>query len=104
MSYGTSGIAGIGIYNMNDLIKSISYDQSEIIQGILKLYCKDGVIDIDPTYSKGVFYKNNGIESPIHKYDLMPQIDGVKQANCIDLPFEDSEFNTIMFDPGLNCL
>lgn len=39
---------------MNPLIKSISYDEQEIIQWILKLHCKTP-IELDPTYSKGNF-------------------------------------------------
>lgn len=38
------------------VIKSISYDQHEIIKNIISLYCSDG-IELDTTYSKGLFYK-----------------------------------------------
>lgn len=33
------------------MVKSISYDQSEIIKDILQLHVPDKVIDCDPTYS-----------------------------------------------------
>ena len=49
------------------MISTISYDQEEIIKNIIQLYCPEG-IELDPTYSKGVFYKN--IEKPKHKFDL----------------------------------
>lgn len=79
------------------MIKSISYDEQEIIQNILKLHCK-GDIELDPTYSKGNFYKGN-FEEPKYKFDLYPQIDGVIKANAENLPLESESVNTIMFDP-----
>lgn len=44
------------------MIKSISSSQTEIIQSILELHVPNHIIDLDPTYSKGVFYKNNNIQ------------------------------------------
>lgn len=79
------------------LIKSISYNEEEIITSILKLHCKTA-IELDPTYSKGNFYKGI-IEAPKHKFDLYPQVEGVIKANAEDLPIEDNYINTIMFDP-----
>lgn len=82
---------------MEELVKSISYDEQEIIKWILKLHCKHP-IELDPTYSKGNFYKGNFSE-PKFKFDLYPQIEGVIKANAEDLPLEDDSINTIMFDP-----
>jgi hypothetical protein len=42
---------------MKNLISSISYDQGEIINNILRLHVPSYKIDCDPTYSKGNFYK-----------------------------------------------
>jgi SAM-dependent methyltransferase len=81
------------------MIKSISYNQSEIIQGILQLHVPQGYIDCDPTYSIGNFYKNTGINVPKYKYDIKPQTDDVIQADCRQLPLEDNSLNCIMFDP-----
>lgn len=81
------------------MIKSISYDQSEIINGILQLHVPQGYIDCDPTYSVGNFYKNTGIEQPKYKYDIEPQIQDVVQADCRQLPIENNSLNCIMFDP-----
>lgn len=78
------------------IIKSISYSQEEIIQWIMDLYCPDG-FELDPTYSKGVFYKK--LPSPKLKFDLAPQIEGVEKANCIDLPLGPESINSMMFDP-----
>ena len=84
------------VVEKKELIKSISYDQEEIIKWIMKLYCPDG-FDLDPTYSKGNFYKN--IKQPRFKYDLNPQLQDVKQADCTKLPFNNCSLNSIMFDP-----
>lgn len=79
-----------------NIIKSISYSQEEILNWIIQLYCPDG-FDLDPTYSKGVFYKN--IPEPRLKFDLNPQIAGVQQANCTNLPIETESLGSIVFDP-----
>lgn len=81
---------------MNKMIKSISYDQEEIIDNILKLHCMTD-IELDPCYSKGVFYKGI-IKEPAYKFDLFP-IDGVMYGDCRCMSFNDNKFNTIMFDP-----
>lgn len=82
-----------------ELIKSISYDQSEIIKWILKLHTKSQIIDCDPTYSKGNFYKNTGIEPPKYKFDINPQTEDTVQADARNLPLENESINTLMFDP-----
>ena len=82
-----------------ELIKSISYSQAEIINWILQLHSPTGKIDCDPTYSIGNFYKNTGIEEPLYKFDIKPQVDGVKYGDCRNLPIEDNSLNCIMFDP-----
>lgn len=38
------------------MIKTISYDQCEIIKNIIELFCQNG-IKLDLTYSIGNFYK-----------------------------------------------
>ena len=81
------------------MIKSISYSQEEIIKNILELHSKSGRIDCDPTYSKGYFYKDTGIEKPGYKFDINPQIEGVIEANAEKLPLSDCSLNTIIFDP-----
>jgi hypothetical protein len=81
----------------NDIIKTTSYDQQEIIRNIITLHCPQG-IDVDPTYSKGVFYKN-GIDQPRKKFDLYPQTDDTKKANAAALPLQDESETSIMFDP-----
>jgi tRNA G10 N-methylase Trm11 len=81
------------------MIKSISYDQSEIIKWILDLHVPEHKIDLDATYSKGNFYKNTGIEEPFFKFDINPQLPDVVLGDSRHLPLEDNSLNCIMFDP-----
>lgn len=81
------------------VVKSISYDQSEIIKDILQLHVPDKVIDCDPTYSIGNFYKNTGIEQPKYCFDINPQVSNVKFGDSRDLPLDDKSIKCIMFDP-----
>lgn len=82
-----------------DYVKSISYDQGQIIKDILKLHVKSGVIDCDPTYSLGNFYKNTGVDEPKYKFDILPQKEGVEFSDCRHLPLEDNSIECLMFDP-----
>ena len=79
-----------------DIIKSISYDQIEIIYNIIKLHCTCD-IELDPCYSRGNFYKT-GIKEPMYKFDINPS-GKIKYGDCRKLPFQDNTFHTIMFDP-----
>ena len=81
------------------LVKSVSYDQGEIIRNILKLYVPNRTIDCDPAYCIGSFYKNTGISAPRLKFDIKPQLEDVVQADCRSLPLEDDSLACIMFDP-----
>lgn len=81
------------------LVKSISYNQSEIIEGILKLHVPNKKIDIDTTYSKGYFYKKTGIEEPLYKFDIYPQVEGVKYGDSRKIPIENESVECEMFDP-----
>ena len=81
-----------------DVIKSISYDQQEIINNILYLYNKNNPIDFDPCYNIGSFYKNNIVKDPEIKSDINPTLPGVKKYDVRSLPFE-NQFKCIIFDP-----
>jgi hypothetical protein len=89
----------------DELIKSIGFDQNEILFNILKLYNNGEPLDCDPTYSKGGFY-NKSLQFPIAephiKFDVYPLGEDVQkiepfgkwdlkndsiQSICIDLPF-----------------
>ena len=79
------------------MIKTISYDQHEIISNIIKLHTGD--IELDPTYSTGNFYKNGKVKQPVHKLDLFPKSKNVKKSDANNLPFDNDSIKTIMFDP-----
>ena len=82
-----------------DVIKSISYSQTEIIRDILKLHVPQGFIDCDCTYSTGVFYRDGLVQEPKYKFDINPSIEGVEQADCRELPLKDASISCLMFDP-----
>lgn len=81
------------------MVKSISYDQSEIIKWILDLHVLQHYIDCDPTYSKGNFYNNTGIAHPKYRYDILPQCEGVEYGDSRNLPLASESINCMMFDP-----
>jgi tRNA G10 N-methylase Trm11 len=84
---------------MSDLIKSIGYDQGEILRNILKLHVPEGKIDCDPTFSTGAFYNGTGIAIPLYRFDISPQRSDVVQADARNLPLADSSISCMMLDP-----
>jgi hypothetical protein len=78
-------------------IKSISYNQHQIIKWILQLHC-EGDIELDPTYSTGGFYKQ-GVKEPKYKFDIQPARPGVIAAAAEALPLKDNSIKTMVFDP-----
>ena len=83
---------------VSELIKTISYNQHEIILNIINLHLGGKKIGLDPTYSKGNFYRS-GIEEPLYKSDLKPQVEGCETADASNLRFNNGEISSIMFDP-----
>ena len=79
-------------------IKSINFDEQELIRDILYLHCNNKSIDLDPTYSIGNFYKK-GLKEPKYKFDINPQINGVKKSCSTNLPLDNDSLDVIMFDP-----
>jgi len=79
------------------MIKTISYSQVEILKDIINLHNNGDTFELDPTYSKGNFYKE--IEQPTYKFDLFPQNEGVKKASAESLPIADGTISSICFDP-----
>jgi hypothetical protein len=78
------------------VIKSVSYDQTEILSSVLLLIKQDR-FDADITYGNGSFYKN--IPQPDLKFDIDPQVDGVVKASSTNLPVDDSSLSSVVFDP-----
>ena len=80
------------------MIKTTSESQHQIIKDIQEMYAPDG-FELDPTYSKGNFYKPDDIIEPTLKYDLFPKSESVQKACAENLPIEDASIQSIMFDP-----
>lgn len=86
---------------LNDnIIRSVSFDQHEILCNILRLHVKQRYFDVDFTYSIGEFYSNGLVPIPQRKYDKYPQMEDVLplaeaeniknssvKAVVVDLPF-----------------
>lgn len=79
------------------LAMSVSKDQSEILRWIMKLHNSGQPFEVDATYSKGVFYKK--LPQPTHKFDTVPQAEGVVKADARSLPLDDASVGSIVFDP-----
>ena len=82
------------------IIRSISYDQDEIIQWILRMHCNNAdTFECDPCFGNGNFYNN--IPAPEMSFDITPKFDTVEQADSTDLSnwfkVKDGEF---LFNKG----
>lgn len=80
------------------VVKSIEYNQDNILSDILMLHAPNGVIDLDPTFSIGHLYQGK-IPEPRLKFDIEPERQDVRQSDCRDLPLQDDSLDCIMFDP-----
>lgn len=78
------------------MIRSVYYDQVEILKSIMEL-CGIERFCADVSYGNGKFYGE--IESPEFKGDIAPQLPGVTECSSADLPVEDSSFKSLVFDP-----
>lgn len=81
------------------MVKSISYDQGEILRSILNLHVPGKRIDLDCTYSSGNFYKNTGVEAPPLRFDINPSDRSVQQGDARNLPLDDGSIRCMVFDP-----
>lgn len=79
-----------------DVVRSVSFDQTEILRGIMKLHCPDG-FDCDMTYGSGSFWKD--IPAPRFKFDIDPQVKGVHKACSTLLPLDAASLRSVVFDP-----
>jgi len=79
------------------VVKSISYDQREIIDNI-KALCGIDAIDCDLTYGNGAFYK--GDTPPDHRFDLDDSLENLTSVcSSTATPLADSSISSAMFDP-----
>lgn len=85
------------VWSKNEMILTVDSDQTRILQNIMKLHNNGQPFDCDATYSKGVFYKR--LPPPIYKFDLVPQVKGVEQADARHLPLADESIGSLVFDP-----
>ena len=87
-------LSSFDLSKTDNLVKSVSDNQDEILKGILKLYIKKGRFDCDLTFSKGVFYKN--IPKPQYIFDKYP----LSNVQSLDVAFklEDGSFDSIVLD------
>lgn len=77
---------------------SIFNSDGEILKAISDIHLKGKWIDLDCTYSKGVFYYD--IKQPKLKSDLMPLFEDVIESDSRKLNFvKDNSIESIVFDP-----
>ena len=79
------------------VIKSVWFSNTEILNSINNLYLNNKGFDLDPTFSKGVFYKD--FPRPKYISDLTPKFNYVEQSDCTKLKFESNSLESICFDP-----
>lgn len=93
----------IPLSNKN-VIKNISFDQSEILHNILLLYNNGETFDCDMTASELKFYnyrKGNKytIKEPKYLFDVYPMREDIKQITPFNpLPLEDKSIHSIVCD------
>lgn len=81
----------------DEIVFSLSFDQDKILRDIIRLYNSGMPFDVDPTYSKGVFWKK--LPQPKMKFDIDPQYPDVVKASANNLPLDDASVQSIIFDP-----
>lgn len=87
----------------NNIIKNISFDQSEILWNIMKLYNNGEPFECDMTASQLKFYgKGRGsYEIPVPKilFDVFPQSENIQKIEKWgNLPLEDNSIHSIVID------
>ena len=93
----------MGEVKYSDLIRSISYDQKDILHNIIKLHNNGNGFDCDITYSSGQFYAENKngiiIPQPKIKMDVCPLFDDVIKIEPLKpLPLEDNSIDSMVID------
>ncbi len=81
---------------MNNPVRSVYFEQREILQGIMQLHCPNG-FDCDLTYGNGQFWRT--LPQPKLKFDIDPQLEGVQEACSTEVPVESGSLGSVVFDP-----
>ena len=77
------------------MVKSVSYNQTEILRLIIKLHT--GPIEVDVTFGNGGFYKH--ISHPKFCFDINPKFRFVVKATTEALPIRTMSVHNVVFDP-----
>lgn len=80
----------------NNVIKSLEFDQREILSGLMQLHNIDR-FDVDVTYGNGVFWKD--LPRPVYCFDRDDSLQDCVYACSTNLPLGDASVNSLMFDP-----
>lgn len=102
-------ISTLNTSNSKFLIKSVSDDQQEILNNIIKLYIKEGFIQADFTFSIGSMYSNGKLPYPQLRFDKYPNQgkgknrihgmeDGVFPLSYVDKIVEDGTLHSCIVD------
>ena len=93
----------MGQIKYEDVIKSISFSQKEILHNIMLLHNKGNGFECDITYSSGKFYGEDKsgivIPQPSLKMDVFPQYEDVIKIEPLQpLPLADNSIESIVID------
>lgn len=77
---------------------SVYESDAEMLNAISKIFLDGNPFDLDPTFSKGNFYKK--FPEPKFKSDLVPQRGDIRECDCRDLDYiQSGTIKSIIFDP-----
>lgn len=80
-----------------DKALTLYFDERKLLRAMKNLYTAGGPFDADVTYSTGSMWE--GLQQPLQKFDLHPQVEGVIEADARCLPLAAESVSSIMFDP-----
>ena len=77
---------------------SVYENDTEMLEAISQIFLKGKPFELDPTFSKGNFYKK--FPEPKFKSDLVPQREDVVECDCRNLSYiQSGTIKSICFDP-----
>lgn len=83
----------------SSLVRTISFDQDEILKWIINLHNEGRGFELDATYGSGGFYKDPSTPRPTYAYDLSPRWENITKGDSRELPHEEESIHSIIFDP-----